>query len=150
MNDFMSTNQTLILLITALILATVGYAIRLLQRRYIQQRRAAALRKLQGKLAQRESNNAPSFRAVTILPARPSCKLVKHYMGKRYLTAEAPHLPLAGCHVQPCRCRYAHHEDRRVEDRRNPFGIDHVPIGIDSNRRGRDRRRPHIAALQYS
>jgi hypothetical protein len=150
MFGFMGTTLTLILMLATLALAAVWCIAILLRNRYTEHRRNVALRKLQEKVTQRESNSPRSFRAVSIIPARPSCKLVNRYSGTRYLTTEAPHLPLAGCRVQPCRCRYAHYDDRRVEDRRNPFGIDHVPIGIDSNRRARDRRRPRVQTLQYS
>lgn len=103
-------------------------------------RHQRARRKLQQKLELR-ANSPRTFRAVTIVPARPACKLVRRHMQTRYLTNEAPRLPLSGCHVGQCNCRYMHHEDRRVEDRRNPFGIDHVPMGVGDNRREQDRRR---------
>lgn len=112
-------------------------------------RHQRARRKLQQKLELR-ANNPRSFHAVTIVPARPACKLVRRHIQTRYLTTEAPRLPLSGCHIEQCRCRYMHHEDRRVEDRRNPFGIDHVPMGVGDNRREQDRRRhprAHRAAM---
>jgi hypothetical protein len=102
-------------------------------------RHQRALRKLQQKLILRASD-PQNFHAVTIVPARPSCKLVRRHCNTRYLTKEAPRLPLSGCRLEECRCRYMHHDDRRIEDRRNLFGIDHVPMGIGINRREQDRR----------
>lgn len=110
-----------------------------LHRHVTEYRHQRALRKLQRKLMSR-ANDPRTFHAVTIVPARSSCKLVGRHRNTRYLTAEAPRLPLSGCRVAECRCRYMHHEDRRTEDRRNLFGIDHVPLGIGVNRREQDRR----------
>lgn len=110
-----------------------------LHRRITEYRHQRALSKLQRKLMLR-ANDPRTFHAVTIVPARPCCKLVRRHGDTRYLTAEAPRLPLSGCRVAECRCRYMHHEDRRIEDRRNLFGIDHVPMGIGVNRREQDRR----------
>lgn len=149
MFGFMGTTLTLVLMLITLTLAIAGCIVILFRNRYIEYRHNAARQKLQQKLVQRE-NSTRTFHAVSILPARPSCKLVKRYTNTRYLTSDAPRLPLAGCRVQPCRCRYAHYQDRREEDRRNPFGIDHVPIGVGSNRRGGDRRRVRAFAFQYS
>jgi hypothetical protein len=147
------TNSTLALLALGLILilAAGGYSSRVVQTRIAEYRRSQAMRKLQEKRLQR-AHAARSFHAVSIVPARPCCKLVRRYTSVRYLTADAPHLPLAGCRAPHCGCRSMHHEDRRIEDRRNPFGIDHVPIGMDTNRRGQDRRRAHkpaAASLQH-
>jgi hypothetical protein len=36
----------------------------------------------------------------------------------RFLSSEAPALPLAGCDARACTCRYRHHEDRRSSLRR--------------------------------
>lgn len=151
MTGLMNSNLTYILLLAAVVLTICWLVFQKLQHRYGEYRRELAIRKMQEKRQQREaSTGGPSFRAVSIVPARPCCKLARRYASTRYLTAEAPHLPLAGCRMPNCHCRYEHHADRRVEDRRNPFGIDHVPIGIDDNRRRADRRRSRTPALQFS
>ncbi len=129
-------------LVPLVVVMTVIVAVRggpALHKRMTEFRHQRALRKLQRKLMLRASDPT-NFHAVTIVPARPACKLVRRHLDTRYLTKEAPRLPLSGCRVEECRCRYMHHEDRRIEDRRNLFGIDHVPMGIGVNRREQDRR----------
>jgi hypothetical protein len=42
-------------------------------------------------------------------------------LGTRFLSIEAPLLPLAGCSMSAkCRCSYQHHDDRRGLSRRTP------------------------------
>lgn len=139
MMDSMGSTLALILL-----LAAAGMAGWLLHRQLLPRLRARrqrrALRRIQQKRLRREAGAAPSFRAVSIVPARPACRLVRRCAHTRYLATEAPRLPLAGCRAAHCRCRYRHHEDRRTEDRRNPFGIDHVSIGVARDRRSGERR----------
>ncbi len=63
----------------------------------------------------------------------------------RYLSKEAPTLPLRECNFENCQCRYEHFPDRRVEERRGLFGS---AASNDGNRRRRDRRqRPHRYAF---
>ena len=59
------------------------------------------------------------YHAVSI-KAGPSCLRTKlQYGERRFLSAEAPPLPLPTCDVTACRCQYVHHDDRRAEpDRR--------------------------------
>jgi hypothetical protein len=59
------------------------------------------------------------YHAVSI-KAGPSCVQTKlKYGSRRFLSAEAPPLPLPTCDVTACICQYAHHDDRRAEpDRR--------------------------------
>ncbi len=40
---------------------------------------------------------------------------------KRFLSGEAPEIPVPGCNAATCACHYVHHKDRRHNDRRNPF-----------------------------
>ena len=57
------------------------------------------------------------------------CQAVKELHGKRFLSAEAPILPVQGCDQANCACDYIHHEDRRVEVRRTDIGIQHDMYG---------------------
>ncbi len=42
--------------------------------------------------------------------------------GKRFLSSDAPALPLAGCDSTECNCHYVHYDDRRIGvDRRQPM-----------------------------
>jgi hypothetical protein len=72
------------------------------------------------------------------------CDAAKALADKRFLSHEAPDLPLAGCDRDKCTCRYIHHSDRRSnEERRLPF-VTHKGFGfeIDEERRqSNDRRR---------
>lgn len=59
------------------------------------------------------------YHAVSI-KAGPNCeKTALQYGQLRYLSREAPVLPLPTCNSKACACRYLHHDDRRSgEDRR--------------------------------
>ena len=63
-----------------------------------------------------------TFHAVSIVYAQNSCQAAKDFEGRRFLSSAAPKLPLAECDVMECKCRFAHHQDRRKgSDRRNPY-----------------------------
>lgn len=59
------------------------------------------------------------WNAVSILCASASCAAARALKGRRYLSADAPRLPLADC-TSPanCRCVYRKHPDRRAGPRR--------------------------------
>jgi hypothetical protein len=61
---------------------------------------------------------AKQYHAVSILPGTPSCAAAQGLSKKRFLSREAPNLPLKACDEGLCTCRYAHHEDRRKGPRR--------------------------------
>ena len=59
-------------------------------------------------------------RGVSIRHAGSACKAVKDVETQRFLTAEAPSLPLADCSTpNQCQCKYHHHTDRREDPRRD-------------------------------
>jgi hypothetical protein len=58
------------------------------------------------------------FHAVSVQPASRCCEQARSCAGKRFLSAEAPQLPLPNCDAVHCNCRYQHHEDRRAGTRR--------------------------------
>lgn len=64
---------------------------------------------------------------------------------KRYLSSEAPLLPLPGCTASYCQCRYVHYEDRRELNRRHLHQEQQtafIPASVGRERRsGTDRRR---------
>ena len=73
------------------------------------------------------------------------CDAAKALGEKRFLSHEAPDLPLVDCDRDKCTCRYIHHSDRRSnEERRLPF-MTHKGFGFevdDERRKSRtDRRR---------
>lgn len=87
-----------------------------------------------------------TYPAVGIRHNLLACKAVQKYYDQRFLANDAPALPVPGCNVRPCPCRYTHYSDRRAgEDRRTYFGIRRNLIAhMGGERRRNDRR--HIAA----
>lgn len=86
-----------------------------------------------------------TYHAVSIRFESSACAAARDMSGRRFLATAAPRLPLPGCDVLECKCRFVHHDDRRTgRDRRNPFG----PAGRlgatgqfeQEQRSGRDRR----------
>lgn len=65
-----------------------------------------------------------------------ACPLARACAGRRFLSSDAPPLPLPGCNAARCECHYLHHEDRREGPRRV------ADQGITAPyHRGRERRR---------
>ena len=79
------------------------------------------------------------FHAVSVNVRSDCCGAAKGLKTKRFLRDEVPQLPLADCDQLSCRCRYLHHEDRRVDDddRRAPVSLQSDLYGITG---GDDRR----------
>jgi hypothetical protein len=59
-----------------------------------------------------------SYHAVTIAVGARSCAGAKALQERRFLSREAPKLPLANCDLLNCECVYTHHADRRRGPRR--------------------------------
>lgn len=68
-----------------------------------------------GNPGKRPSNQ---FHAVSIVPGSLACAAAHGLSQKRFLSREAPVLPLKTCDRGDCECRYEHHEDRRKGPRR--------------------------------
>lgn len=74
------------------------------------------------------------FHAVSISLTSTACRGAKGLEGERFLSNEAPRLPLPKCDVKECQCRFVHYEDRRDEEKR--IGPDrNEPIGDDEETR---------------
>jgi hypothetical protein len=58
------------------------------------------------------------FHAVTIAPGARACKEARALQGQRFLSREAPKLPLKNCGTPQCECHYEHYDDRRKGHRR--------------------------------
>jgi hypothetical protein len=59
------------------------------------------------------------WRAVAIMAKSTCCEAARSLHAKRFLSAQAPRLPLASCNqADSCPCAYRHHEDRRGLPRR--------------------------------
>lgn len=67
------------------------------------------------------------YHAVSIDTGTRCCEAARDLERQRFLSTEAPMLPLAGCTQSSCHCRYAHHNDRRItRDRRVQFPNPHA------------------------
>jgi hypothetical protein len=59
------------------------------------------------------------WHAVSVVIGGTSCESARASKGTRYLSREAPRLPLARCTLQQaCSCSYKHYGDRRGRPRR--------------------------------
>ncbi|MEX0975888.1 MAG: hypothetical protein WDZ50_02185 [Woeseia sp.] len=62
------------------------------------------------------------FHAVSIRTGLIACDAARALYGERFLSDAAPLIPLKGCNVDSCQCKFVHHADRRSgEDRRSPY-----------------------------
>lgn len=86
------------------------------------------------------------WHAVSVKPGKPACMAATSGQDRRWLSREAPMLPLPGC-TQPdtCRCTYAHHDDRRGGGRRaeeiDAF-TQRPPVKNERRKRGSRRAEP--------
>ncbi|MGD2173582.1 MAG: hypothetical protein PVJ78_09960 [Gammaproteobacteria bacterium] len=86
--------------------------------------RMAATRKPRrtGKPSSRSTQQAKAstrWRAVRISPGLICCDAVREHDEQVFLSSESPMLPVDGCDIADCRCKYIHLEDRRTgSDRR--------------------------------
>jgi len=90
------------------------------------------------------------WHAVSVASTAPCCAAALHRMETRFLSSDAPRLPLTDCSMpSACRCHYKHHEDRREKPRRaserGSFpGVDHV---AHERRHHRGRRAADSAGI---
>ena len=102
---------------------------------------AARQKKRQATLASRRHARI-SYHCVEVRAGDFTCGAAEKLEHVRYLSDEAPSLPVPGCRVERCTCSYIHHDDRRDDDRRNPYGHwSNVPPAIAGERRSRTERR---------
>jgi len=58
------------------------------------------------------------YHAVSIVPGESCCGAARELRSRRFLSREAPPLPLTACTLSTCRCSYRHFNDRRMKSRR--------------------------------
>ena len=59
------------------------------------------------------------WHAVSVTTGQTCCESARGLIGRRFLAARAPRLPLPECTLaEACACKYKHHEDRRAAPRR--------------------------------
>jgi hypothetical protein len=83
------------------------------------------------------------WHAVSIVSSAACCSAAMGLLGTRFLSKEAPGLPLKHCSMSAeCRCSYQHHDDRRGSSRRTPdhWSPGRVAYGAEERRRERGRR----------
>lgn len=89
------------------------------------------------------SGASGNFRCVELRYPGDACDAVKRIGTRRFLPGEAPGIPMPGCDAARCTCRYAHHLDRRHDDRRHPFAqqASEPPPAVGGERRTKKDRR---------
>ncbi len=88
-------------------------------------------------------NRKERWHAVSVLPRGEACAQVLALVNRRFLSLQAPRLPLKDCPFSAvCNCIYRHYEDRREGPRRSAeeTGIRSVRATVE-RRAGRGRRR---------
>lgn len=87
---------------------------------------------------------ARKYAAVSIELGLKACPAALKLQGERFLSTDAPRLPLGDCDQSTCDCRYRKHDDRRSgDDRRDSwgrFGGFVVDDGNEKRHAKRDRR----------
>jgi hypothetical protein len=89
------------------------------------------------------SRSASPWHAVSIVLCHPCCKAAGAASVTRYLSDDAPRLPLAACTTpDSCACYYKHYSDRRAQPRRRDelVGLRRKGYGAQERRRLRGRR----------
>ncbi|GLR33141.1 hypothetical protein [Shewanella decolorationis] len=71
------------------------------------------------------TNTTHPFHCVSIENAGNCCEQADAIKGKRFLSKEAPELPMKACSQSNCQCHYQHYDDRRQagSDRRIDYGM---------------------------
>ena len=85
------------------------------------------------------------WHAVSVKPGAGACAAASSGRSQRWLSREAPQLPLPGCtNPDKCYCTYQHHDDRRGEGRRaEDTDAFRRPTQVQVDRRShQDRRKP--------
>lgn len=83
------------------------------------------------------NKQAKSYHGISVHPCSHACGSVNKIKRKRFLSREAPTLPILGCGNPECTCTYTHYNDRRRldEDRRFITGIHNNERRINRDRR---------------
>src|SRR5262249_54788293 len=101
----------------------------------------------QGRIVGSQMANKPRdsrWHAVSIVSSSQSCEAARALKERRFLSRDAPRLPLPDCaQAEHCRCSYRKYADRRAGPRRDEeqLGGRRTPDGGAERRAGRGRRR---------
>lgn len=110
-------------------------------------RRFSILSTLMANLRKKDSQEPvrtqPSrYQAIAIFRGTVCCSIARRFSEHRFLTREAPTLPLNGCTMpQRCECRYLKFKDRRGDSRRlDDFAAATRLYGLKERRGAKGRR----------
>jgi hypothetical protein len=81
------------------------------------------------------------FAAVEIRPRNDACEAAHALEGQRFLSNQAPALPLEGCSATQCGCRFVKLSDRRDEERRLGHEGLKASMFLNADRRNQTGRR---------
>ncbi len=82
------------------------------------------------------------YHCVEVCIGNLACESACQLGNTRYLSQEAPSLPVPGCGASRCDCSFIHHDDRRDDDRRHLYGQwAGIPPDATGERRARIERR---------
>lgn len=103
----------------------------------------AAKRKVSQQSIGQQRTRRNKYHCVEVRSGAGACNAVKQLASIRFLSDQAPMLPLTGCTAEKCTCAYIHHDDRREDDRRNPYrrGFGEPSASVSSERRVKHDRR---------
>jgi len=89
------------------------------------------------------SHRSTPWHAVSVVPGRWCCEAADSLRNVRFLSADAPQLPLPQCASrESCSCAYKHHRDRRGQPRRRDelLGMPRAGYVPNERRMARGRR----------
>lgn len=66
------------------------------------------------------------WHSVAIQPGPQRCAAATALIGQRFLSRDAPRLPLADCSEPACQCRFSKYDDRRTPGQ--PLDRDGIPL----------------------
>lgn len=82
------------------------------------------------------SHRSTPWHAVSVATGAWACEAAHALCSARFLSADAPHLPLAQCASrESCSCSYRHHRDRRGQPRRHDDLLGIRRAGLRPNER---------------
>jgi hypothetical protein len=101
----------------------------------------AGLLKGKKRSARPAANETNPYHAVSVIPGSDACAAAYRFSGQKFLSRQAPRLPLPTCDVARCECRFKHYKDRRGSPRRSSdMGMMAGTFNGTERRRTRGRR----------
>lgn len=137
--------RTVLILAAVLAVAYVWYA-----KRKAATRSGVKHKKTTTKMSANKTSNKTSstkftparqYKCVVIKAGLIACKQAEAMRDQRMLRDEAPVLPLAGCHIGECECKFLRYDDRRTDERRNDLYVSRSIFGGELDKREKTERR---------